>query len=141
MNHNKLIVIILYVISICDIRIISGQTNNSTVHHLHLQRGTLKLKSGKRRFPAPKQDGDVFELFFGVLLPEEPIAIGCTYKEAMPAIELAIQKLQEPGGLFERYTICVDYRDTKPSSHHGTFAAFDLYTHQSQGYIILHRFA
>ncbi|XP_031626436.1 atrial natriuretic peptide receptor 1-like isoform X2 [Contarinia nasturtii] len=137
MNHNKLIVIILYVISICDIQIINGQTNNSTVQvkHLQLKRGMPIIKSGKRRFPAPRQDDVVFELFFGVFLPEEPIVIGCTYKEAMPAIELAIQKLQQPGGLFERYSICVEYRDTKPSSHHATISAFDLFSKQSQDVI------
>lgn len=139
MNQFKVLVIFLYVISICDIRI-NGQANtqnNSTVRHLQLQRELVKIKSEKRRFPAPKQDGVVFELFFGVLLPEEPIDIGCTYIEAMPALELAIKKLQQPGGLFENYTICVEYRDTKSSSTHGTIAAFDLYTKQAQGFILL----
>lgn len=133
MNHYKYFVIILYVISVFDIRVNGQASVISNVHHLQRKREPLRIKSGKRRFPAPKKTGDIFELFFGVLLPEEPIDSGCTYKEALPAIELAIKKLQQPGGLFEQYSICVEYRDTKSSSTHGTIAAFDLYTKQPQG--------
>lgn len=136
MKQYKIFVIFLYVISVCDIRVNSQTSVISNVHHLQRMREPLRIKNGKRLFPATNQTGDIFELFFGVLLPEEPIDmdIGCTYKEALPAIELAIKKLQEPGGLFEQFSICVEYRDTKSSSVDGSFAAFDLYTKKQQGY-------
>lgn len=133
MNQYNYFVIFLYVISLCDIRIKAQTDDHLTVHHLDLQRKFNKIEQGRRRFPAPKSSGDVFELFFGVLLPEEVTSAGCTYKEALPAMELAIKKLQQPGGMFENYTICVEYRDTKSSSIHGAMAAFDLYTKQTQG--------
>lgn len=133
MNQYNYFVIFFYVISICDIRIKAQTDDHLTIHHLDLQRKFNKIEQGKRRFPAPKASGDVFELFFGVLLPEQLTSAGCTYKEALPAMELAIKKLQQPGGLFENYTICVEYRDTKSSSIHGAMAAFDLYTKQTQG--------
>lgn len=94
MNHYKYFVIILYVINVFDTRANGQASVISNVHHLQRKREPLRIKSGQRRFPAPKTSGDVFELFFGVLLPEEAIDIGCTYKEALPAIELAIKKLQ-----------------------------------------------
>lgn len=135
MSHYKLLVIFLYVINICDIRISAGK-NSSNVHHLNLRRKLIEIEHGRRQFPAPSTDrnGDIFELFFGVLLPVEPAKVGCTYIEVLPAMELAIKKLQQPGGLFENYSICIEYRDTKPSSIHGTIAAFGLYTKQFQGY-------
>lgn len=133
---KQFFVIFLYVISVCGIQA-NAQASlieyTPNVHHLQRKPELLQMKSGKRRFPATKKADDIFELFFGVLLPEEPIDIGCTYHEALPAIELAIKKLQQPGGLFEKYSICVEYRDTKSSSTHGTIAAFDLYTKQPQG--------
>lgn len=133
MNQYKCFVIILYVISILDLRI-NGQTNNvvtsSNVYRLQRKREPLKIKSGKRKFPATRNDGDIFELIFGVLLPEGPTQTGCTYHAALPAIELAIKKLQEPNGLLEQYNICVEYRDTKTTSVHGSLAAFDLYVKQ-----------
>lgn len=145
MNQYKYFVIILYVISACDIRINAQASviSNTNVHRLKRKRDPLNIKRGNLRFEAPKKSGDIFEINFGVLLPEEAIEIGCTYSEALPAIELAIKKLQQPGGLFEQYTISVDYRDTKSSSVHGTIAAFDLYTRQPQGFylfIIFFRF-
>lgn len=123
--------IILYVMSIFDVRI-NGQTSVTTtnVYRLQRKREPLKIKSGKRRFPATRIDGDIFELVFGVLLPEGPTQAGCTYHSALPAIELAIKKLQQPNGLLEQYNICVEYRDTKTTSVHGSLAAFDLYTKQ-----------
>lgn len=138
MNQYKYFVIILYVISACDIRINAQASviSNTNVHRLKRKRDPLNIKRGNLRFEAPKKSGDIFEINFGVLLPEEAIEIGCTYSEALPAIELAIKKLQQPGGLFEQYTISVDYRDTKSSSVHGTIAAFDLYTRQPQGFYL-----
>lgn len=131
MNQYKCFVIILYVISILDIRI-NGQTSvtSSNVYRLQRKREPLKILSGKRRFPATRNDGDIIELIFGVLLPEGPTQTGCTYHAALPAIELAIKKLQEPNGLLEQYNICVEYRDTKTTSVHGSLAAFDLYVKQ-----------
>lgn len=122
-------------ISVCNIQI-SGQKNDSNVHHLNFQRKTIHIKHGKRLFPAPKdKNGQTIQLFFGVLLPEAaPVDYkGCTYSEAVPAMELAIKKLQQPGGVFEHYSISVEYRDTKTTSVHGVIAAFDLYTKQPQG--------
>lgn len=130
MNQYKCFVIILYVISILDIRI-NGQTSITppNVHRLQRKREPVKIKSGKRIFPATRNDSFI-KLIFGVLLPEGPTQTGCTYHEALPAIELAIKKLQEPNGLLEQYTINVEYRDTKTTSVHGSLAAFDLYVKQ-----------
>lgn len=133
MNQYKFLVIILYVISVFDIRI-SGQTSvTSNVYRLQRKREPLRIKSGKRKFPATRNDGDIFELNFGVLLPEQPTKTGCTYYEAVPAMELAIKKLQQIDGLLEQYNICVEYRDTKTTSVDGSLAAFDLYTKQPAG--------
>lgn len=133
MNQYKFFVIILYVISVFDVRI-NGQRNvTSNVYHLQRKREPLPIKSGKRKFPATRNEGDVFELTFGVLLPEGGTEIGCTYHAALPAIELAIRKLQQPNGLLEQYNICVEYRDTKTTSIHGALAAFDLYTKRTPG--------
>lgn len=140
MNQYKYLVIILYVISACDIRInaqasVISVGSNTNTHRLKRKRDPLNIKRGNLRFEAPRKTGDIFEINFGVLLPEEPTDAGCTLYEALPAIELAIKKLQQPGGLFEQYTISVDYRDTKSSSIDGTIAAFDLYTRTPQGYL------
>lgn len=133
MNQYKCFVLILYVISVFDIRI-NGQTSvTSNVYHLQRKREPLKIKSGKRIFPATRTDGDIFELTFGVLLPEEETQSGCTYHAALPAMELAIKKLQQPDGLLEQYNIYVEYRDTKTTSVHGSLAAFDLYTKGTPG--------
>lgn len=136
MNEYKYFVIILYVIGTFDIRI-DGQTAVSThVHRLKHKYGKLDIKTGERMYPATRTDGDVFEMLFGVLLPDEPTEFGCTYHEALPAIELAIKKLQEPDGLFERYNIRVNYHDTKETSVHGTLTIFDLYTKQAGQFFI-----
>lgn len=137
MNQYKYLVIILYVISACDIRINAQASviSNTNIHRLKRKRDPLNINRGNLRFEAPRKSGDIFEINFGVLLPKDPTDAGCTLYEALPAIELAIKKLQQPGGLFEQYTISVDYRDTKSSSIDGTIAAFDLYTRTPQGYL------
>lgn len=134
MNQYKFFVIFLFVITVCEIRI-SAQTNNSYVRQLKLKQKKVHVDGGLRRFPTSNVNGETFDLYFGVLLPKihEPNYIGCTYGEALPAIELAIKKLQQPGGLFENFTIFVDYRETKPSSADSAVATFDLYSTQAQG--------
>lgn len=133
MNKYKLFVIFFYVICMFDVRT-NGQTSvTSNVYRLQRKREPLRMKSGKRIFPAARNDGDIFELIFGVLLPEDATSSSCTLYEALPAIELAIKKLQQIDGLLEQYNILVEYRDTKTSSVHGSLASFDLYTKQPPG--------
>lgn len=140
MNQYKFFVIILYVISVLNIQICGQTSVTSNVYRLQRKREPLRIKSGKRKYPATRNDGDIFELIFGVLLPEQPTNSGCTYYEALPAIELAIKKLQQIDGLLEQYNICVEYRDTKTTSVHGSLASFDLYTKQPPGQYIFFSF-
>lgn len=133
MNQHKCFVIVLYVISMFATRT-NGQTNiMNSVHYLHRKNGNLNFKSGQEVFPATENTTVALELYFGVLLPEHAQEKECSFMEALPAMELAIRKLQQPGGLFEKYNIFVEYRDTKSSSTYCSLAAFDLYTKQSPG--------
>lgn len=122
----------LYVFGICDVRIY-GQKTNLRVHQLQIKREISPIRGGRLRFPSPKQDGDVFEILFGVFLPMEPSENGCTINESLPAFELAIKKLQKPGELFERFNVLIEYRDTKGSSKDGSWTVFDLFRNQSEG--------
>lgn len=83
--------------------------------------GHLFIKSRKVR------KKNLRDLFFGVLLPSNlPDRRGS--KVVLPAIELALGKVQAPGGLLEGFNITMDYRDTMCSSVYGPLAAFELYT-------------
>lgn len=132
MNQYKFFVIIVSIISVLDLRI-SGQISAiSNVHRLqhHIE---YQIISGKRQFPATRNYGDIFELIFGVLLPEQAIGSACSLYEALSAVELAIKKLQQYDGLLEQYNICVEYRDIKTSSVHASLASFDLYSKKTPG--------
>lgn len=134
MNQYKCFVIILYVISVFGTRT-NGQANViKSEHHMHRKNANLEFKSGRKVFPATKNTTTTeLDLYFGVLLPEHPQEKECSFMEALPAMELAIRRLQQPGGLFEEYSIFVEYRDTKSSSTYCSLAAFDLYSKQPQG--------
>lgn len=123
----------MYVISVFGTRTNAQSNVFTSLHYLHRKKGNLNFKSGQERFPATNNSTEVFELYFGVLLPEYPGKKECSFMEALPAMELAIRKLQQPGGLFEKYDIFVEYRDTKSSSTYCSLAAVDLYTKQSPG--------
>lgn len=72
------------------------------------------------------------DLFFGVLLPSNlPDRRGS--RIVLPAIELAVSKVQAPGGLLEGFNITMEYRDTMCSSVYGPLAAFELYTKRKPG--------
>lgn len=72
------------------------------------------------------------DLFFGVLLPSNlPDRRGS--RVVLPAIELAVSKVQAPGGLLEGFNITMEYRDTMCSSVYGPLAAFELYTKRKPG--------
>lgn len=132
MSQYKCFVIILYLIIIFDVRTNAQSSVFSSLHYVH--RKNLNFKSGQERFPATNNSSnEVFDLHFGVLLPANPGKKECSFMEALPAMELAIRKLQQPGGLFEKYNIFVEYRDTKSSSTYCSLAAVDLYTKQSPG--------
>lgn len=134
MKQLQYLVIILYVISVFDMRTNAQSTvlSNSR-HYPRRKKEPLTFKTVQRTFPSQRGASDVYELYFGVLLPEKVHDNGCTFNAALPAMELAIRKLQQPGGLLEDFTIFVEYRDTKSTSTYGSLAAYDLYTKQSPG--------
>lgn len=136
MKQHKCLVIVLYVISVLGTRT-NGQAN-VIKSAIHMDRKGIKLevRSGREVFPAKKNTSEL-ELYFGVLLPEHPLEKECSFMEALSAMELAIRRLQQPGGLFEEYSIFVEYRDTKSSSTYCSLGAFDLYSKQPQGGVII----
>lgn len=74
------------------------------------------------------------ELFFGALLPSVKHGVREAVAETvLPAIDLAIKKVQRPGGLLEGFNITVEYRDTHCSSTYGPLAAFELYNKRKPG--------
>lgn len=74
------------------------------------------------------------ELFFGVLLPSITRGAREVVIEAvLPAMDLAIKKVQRPGGLLAGFNITMEHRDTRCSSTYGPLAAFDLYTKRKPG--------
>lgn len=137
MNQYKCLVIILYVISVFGTRTNSQANVFNTAHHMHRKNIKLEVKGGREVFPAKKNTTTELELYFGVLLPEHPQEKECSFMEALSAMELAIRRLQQPGGLFEEYSIFVEYRDTKSSSTYCSLGAFDLYSKQPQGGVII----
>lgn len=134
MNQYKYFVIILYVISLYDIRI-NGQANKIPHVRRWQQNPTPEsfVASGMYTFNATKMTSEVFELSISILLPNESSAISCSFWEVLPAVELAVKQLQQPAGLFENYNIIVEYHETKPQSLHGTLAAFNLYSTRPSG--------
>lgn len=73
------------------------------------------------------------DLFFGVLMPSNlPDQRGS--RIVLPTLELAVGKVQGPGGLLEGFNITWEYRDTMCSSVYGPLAAFELYTKRKPGY-------
>lgn len=133
MYQYKYVVIVLYVISAVNIRTNAQSSIFSNIHKLNRKKEVI-FRSGELQFPAPKNASDLYELYFGVLLPAEKTRESrCSYNEALPAMELAIRKLQQPGGLFEEFNIFVEFRDTKSSTTYCSLAAVDLYTKQSPG--------
>lgn len=75
------------------------------------------------------------EIVFGFLWPNKgkDADENRTYQAMYPVIDLAIRKVQRPGGLLEGFKIRVEHRDTKCSSAHGPLAAFELYTTRKPG--------
>lgn len=75
------------------------------------------------------------EIVFGFLWPNrgKDADENRTYQAMYPVIDLAIRKVQRPGGLLENFKIRVEHRDTKCSSAHGPLAAFELYTTRKPG--------
>lgn len=77
------------------------------------------------------------ELFFGVLLPSYSRGHRrCVYEAVLPAMDLAIKKIQRPGGLLAGYNITMEHRDTRCSSTYGPLAAFELFTKRKPGSVI-----
>lgn len=72
------------------------------------------------------------ELFFGVLLPSNMPDHGGS-PIVLSAMNLAVKKVQAPGGILEGWDITMEYRDTQCSSVYGPLAAFELYTKQKPG--------
>lgn len=72
------------------------------------------------------------ELFFGVLLPPT-LPDRCNSLAVLPAMDLAINKVQALGGILEGFNITMEYRDTQCSSTYGPLAAFELYTKRKPG--------
>lgn len=74
------------------------------------------------------------ELFFGVLLPSFTNGHRrCVYEAVLPAMDLAIRKVQRPGGLLAGYNITIEHRDTRCSSTYGPLAAFELVSKRKPG--------
>lgn len=141
MYLNRYCVIALCVISACVVRTCSaaqgggggGDVSSTRVSRL-IRKKPVHIGSGREHFAGPKYSDEFYELCFGVLLPATKTQQArCSYMEALPAMELAIRKLQQPGGLFERFNITVEYRDTKTSSTYSSLAAVDIYATQSPG--------
>lgn len=131
MEQYKCLVIILYVI----ISVVNIRTN---AHSIDNSRNIIQTKKGpliKETLPILfNSTRSAYELTFGVLLPEKFHGDnGCEINAAIPAIELAIRKLQQPNGLLEEFTIKLVYRDSKSTSTYGSLAAYDLYTKESPG--------
>lgn len=146
MYQYRYYLIALCVISACIVRTCSaaeGSSNggssgddddNSTRTRRFIRKKPLHIESGREHFAGPECNDQMHELCFGVLLPAiKTSQARCSYKEALPAMELAIRKLQQPGGLFERFNITVEYRDTNSSSTFSSLAAVDIYATQSPG--------
>lgn len=72
------------------------------------------------------------ELFFGVLLPPS-LPDRCNSLAILPAMDLAINKVQAVGGILEGFNITMEYRNTQCSSTYGPLAAFELYTKRKPG--------
>lgn len=75
-------------------------------------------------------------LTFAVLLPENAPQGGVHLSSfGLAAIDLAVQALQQPGHLFENFTIHIEYRNTGCSSTMGPLAAFELvYKHKPHAF-------
>lgn len=133
--------IIFCVICAFIVRTNSTTNNNSTRARRFVRKKQVHIHSGQLQFVGPKYHDELYELCFGLLLPREKTAESrCSYGEALPAMELAIRKLQQPGGLFEQFNITVEYRDTKSSTTFSSLAAVDIYTKQAPGGIFFFDF-
>lgn len=134
MNQYKYYLIIFCVICAFIVRTNSTTNSNSTRARRFVRKKQVHIHSGQLQFVGPKYRDELYELCFGLLLPREKTAESrCSYGEALPAMELAIRKLQQPGGLFEQFNITVEYRDTKSSTTFSSLAAVDIYTKQAPG--------
>lgn len=135
MYQYKYYVLVLFVICALIVRASSASNyNNSSRARRFIRKKQVHINSGHLQFVGPAYHNELYELCFGVLLPAEKTSQErCSYKEALPAMELAIRKLQQRGGLFEQFKITVEYRDTQSSTTYSSLAAVDIYTKQSPG--------
>lgn len=101
--------------------------NNHTVYVNQPTSDECKSVTTGRKIRAKK------ELFFGLLLPSNMQERGVS-EAVLPAMELAVKKVQSPGGILDGWDITIEYRDTQCSSIFGPLAAFELYTKKKPGY-------
>lgn len=136
MYQYKYYVLVLCVICVLIVQITSATSyNNSTQQSRRfIRKKQVHIQSGHLQFVGPEYRNELYELCFGLLLPAEKTSQErCSYKEALPAMELAIRKLQQRGGIFEEFKITIEYRDTQSSTTYSSLAAVDIYTKQSPG--------
>lgn len=71
------------------------------------------------------------DLFFAILFYDDPYDELRHRVTINAAIDVAIQRVQAPGGLLEGFRISTEYRDSQSSSLQGALAAWDFhYIHQ-----------
>lgn len=151
MNRNVIYAIYLHLfIGLIVATVISSSINRNAlptnaIGSNQRQRGHLRWTSSKDMNNVSDKTGSPAatkatvlankrELFFGVLLPS--FARGhrrCVYEAVLPAMDLAIKKVQRPGGPLFGFNITIEHRDTRCSSTYGPLAAFELFTKRKPG--------
>lgn len=133
MNYKQIIVICMYLTLINNLSINAQTTING--------RSKLAQRGRRLSFDAtniqkfPSRSIKPYELVFGVLFPNQG-SHGLTEESVagiLPAMESAVRRIQQPGGILENFNITLEFRDTQCSSTYGALAAFELYTKRKPG--------
>lgn len=67
------------------------------------------------------------DLFFAILFYDDPYDEMRHRVAINAAIDVAVQRVQAPGGLLAGFNITTEYRDSRSSSLHGALAAWDFH--------------